>query len=184
MLLRITTYEFSDKEVRRGLLPHLIGRVFHVTRQNSLDEIQGVGYIDPNVDGALGNSFSQSSKSFGRANGCVCLFDFRGKSDEAISWGLDCCNFLENRDFADQIAVLRIDPVAFPQFIPAGSAYERGGAGTIWVPEVECWFPGRLPINLISDILIVTIRRTPIPPNGLVAAILAADRGATGEGDG
>jgi hypothetical protein len=182
--LRATAYEFSDKDVRAELLPHLIGRVFHVTQQHSLDGIRSVGYIDPNVGGALGNSFSQSSKSFGRANGCVCLFDFREKTNEAISWGLDCCNFLESRDFANQIAVLRIDPVAFPQLIPAGSAYERGGAGTIWVPEVECWFSGQLPISLISDILLVTIHRTPIPPNSVIAAIFDANSGATGEGDG
>ena len=173
-------FNVRDKEAREILLPHLTANVFHVTRHSTLDQIVASGCIDPNVSGAFGNSFTQSVNSYGRYKGYVCLFDFRAKTDEAISWGFDCCNFLHSRTLGDDLAILLLSAKATAELIPATAAFAETRGIKVWIPEVESWYPGPVPLCAIERVLYVHIERTPIPEDSLLRAVLDASRGGEG----
>ncbi len=167
--------KLPDRELRAVLLPGLVGQVFHVTRYAAYEHIVKSGFIHSNADSSFGESFPGSRNSYGRAKGYVCLFDFRDKPPEAISWGLDCCNFLEANHRGDRIAILLMTAGLFDSLIPASSAFASGGQGKLWIPEVECWYSGSIPLHFVAEVLDVSIVRTPVAKGSLVEAILAAN---------
>ena len=167
--------ELPDHELRAVLLPELVGQVFHVTRYAAYEHIVQSGFIHSNSDGSFGEPFPGSRNSYGRAKGYVCLFDFCDKTPEAISWALDCCNFLEANHLGDRIAILLMAAELFDSLIPASSAFASGGQDKLWVPEVECWYPGSIPLHFIAEVLDVSVVRTPVEKGSLVEAILAAN---------
>ena len=173
-----------DREAREILLPHLIGNVFHVTRHSALEKIVESGMIDPTARGALGNSFPQSANSYGRHKGFVCLFDFRAKTHEAIAWGLDCCSFLNSRTLGDHLAIVLIRAEATISLIPPSVAFAETGGAKVWIPEVECWYPGPVPLHAIERVLDVHVERSPIPKGSLLNAILAASDEMGQQSDG
>ena len=167
-------YELSDKEIRSVLLPSLLQRVFHVTRYQSLQQIKEAGCIDPNTDGSLGDSFPGSNMSYGRHKGYVCFFDFRNKTPEAISWGLNCCNFMEANHLGNRIAVLLLDTSAYARLIPVSAVPLDDKKGTLSIPQVESWYPGAVSLELIAEVFDVSIHRTPVLPDSLPATVIAA----------
>ena len=73
------------------LLPHLKGRVFHVTRLSVLSRIQTSGAILVNTDGHLETLYG-SSRSFFRTRGCVPVFDYRTASPEQLEDSMMKCS--------------------------------------------------------------------------------------------
>lgn len=159
----IQTYSVRDTEFDALVLPRLVDNVFHVTRYSSFESIVKSGQIDPNSDGHLGDAFPGSASSYGRCKGFVCLFDFRQKSQEDISCGIGSCDFRYKLE--DRLAFLLPRAEAFPKLIPGSEAYKDTDCqGRLWVPKVECWHPGALPLRLAAQVLDVCVSRTPIEP--------------------
>lgn len=171
----VRAYRVRASEIEPVILPCLAEKVFHVTRYSSFEAILASGHIDPNADGRFGNSFPGSSNSYGRCKGYVCLFDFRKRDQETISWGMVKCNFLHGGHLGDRLAFLFLRPEAFPALVTVSEANnDKDCQGRLLVPEVECWYPKALPLNLVAEVLDVSVRRTPIEPGSLTDLILKA----------
>lgn len=168
-------FKVHEKDARETLMPYLRTNAFHVTRGSSFEKIIASGFIDPNWSATLGDTFPQSANSYGRYKGYVCLFDFQSKSDAAIDSAFDCYNFFYTRSLGDDIAILLLFAEATTQIVPASEAFSETKGTKIWIPEVECWYPGPVPLRLIERVLLVRIERTPIAEDGLLAALIAVN---------
>lgn len=146
-----------------ALLDRLRDRVFHVTSRRAYEGIIRAGAVLHNRDERFPLNVA-SSKSFGRANGWVCLFDLRGKSEAVIREALSKYYFLAPTWLAEatpngstyELAFLFLDAQAWSKLEPNESA--RSASPSVqYVPEVEVWFKGDLPLDLVDDVLLVSM---------------------------
>lgn len=138
-------------DLRPVLLPLLRGTVFHVTSTTGFDAIEQSGIISSNRHGELPFTFPQSSNSYGRNLGYVCLFDLRDVSDEIIADGLKKFYFLQPTP-ADP-AFLFIAPTEAERIVP----WTAAPIGAMAIPHVEAWYPSDLSLSALSHALVVTI---------------------------
>jgi hypothetical protein len=143
--------DFSDR-----VLGRLRGHVFHVTSLQSFKQIEADGFIDTNEHGRYQTRFGFPS-SYGRRMGYVCLFDLRDRSDDDIEFAHLCLPFTSPRQLGDLVAYLLLSSAAFPQLISEQAAINDVGAHASrdWVPRLECWFPGRVPLEFVSSVFSV-----------------------------
>ena len=173
-----------DYESLRGqLLPELLGRVFHVTSQSRYEEILGCGMVRNNADGSLGNTYPQSAISLGRKRGYVCLFDLRSLSEDQLQSALDCFFFLSPYPLGDDLAFLFLRHEVHGDLTLWDHIRSEVPVGEFRIPHAECWYPSDLPLSAVQDVLLVHVRRKPIPPDSHLAALIAANdrRKALGE---
>jgi hypothetical protein len=151
----------KEEDIPDRLYPLLDGRVFHVTPYKRYEQIKQTGFIDANQDGKLGYNFSE--KSFGRYNGWVCLFDFRTElkkiaEDSAYRWGF----YFHNEDrFGNRLSFLFLDPTCYHKLISWEAANEEREYMQL-IPYAECWYPGNVPLDAISDVTHIHIMRKPV----------------------
>jgi hypothetical protein len=150
------------------LLPLLFGRVFHVTTASVLEKILTCGEIRPNRDGEFESVFG-STNSYFRKSGCVSLFDYRVATRKQIDDAIvNCSPFLlpssdpEDLLYEPQIAYLLLAVSAYDRVIPPPGP-DAWAEGKI-VPHVEAGFPGPLPVELIDEVIRVTIEFEPLDP--------------------
>lgn len=166
----IQSLEFIDQDYREALLDQLRNKVFHVTSSSGYESISADGFIFNNKDGIYEIN-TGSAKSYGRNNGWVCLFDLRAKSEKEINDALDRYYFLSPTWFAVyspdciewNIVYLLLNPNCYQHLIPneeARKVWDTPSLNTQYVPKVECWYPGNLPIDSIQRILQIKIRRS------------------------
>ncbi len=164
----IQSIDFIDTEYRGQLLGLLREKVFHVTTAKAYSRILKDGFIFANQDGKYPLN-AGSLKSFGRFRGWVCLFDLRGKGDKEIDEALMRYYFLgpswfkvHFQDYSEaRLAYLLVSETYYDHLVPnrEGRTSWNGGAGyTQYVPDVECWFPGKMPVQLIEKAICVRIR--------------------------
>jgi hypothetical protein len=158
--------KIKRSDLREVLLPVLRGRVFHVTTPTGLEGILASGQIDSNLDRRRRFTYPQSENNWGRQQGYVCLFDLRDVSEENLDDSLDKFYFLHPAK-ADPV-FLFVDSAEYAKLIP-------------------CWYPGDLPISVISEALTITLE--PDDAESLMRAALRKARdpelwsgGATLEG--
>jgi len=171
-MLPTTRYKTTERKVRSLILPLLREHVFHVTSYPAFKKILTSGDISPNIGGQFGNAFPGSQNSYGRYKGYVCLFDFRDKTDEAVNRGIDDCNFLEAQHLGNRHLFLILKPTAYSSLIPTETAYKEVEHRKLHIPVVECWFPTSIPLESVSRVLDVSIRRRPIKPGSLLWEIM------------
>ena len=163
--------DFEDIGYKDKLLGLLRDKVFHVTTAKAFENIQKDGFISENQDAKYPLN-PTSLNSFGRCRGWVCLFDLRGKSDKEIENGLNCYYFLmpswfkelnESEHYTEsRLVYLYLSHAYYKDLVPTREASEarKNGKPSHSIPEVECWYPGNIPIGHIEKSLCVRIRHT------------------------
>ena|SRR3989344_96034 len=165
--MKITNIAATRDELKAKLLPLLLNKVFHVTGKESFEKIIESGTINPNINEAYPYTFPQSANNFGVRNEMVCLIDLRLKSYfDAERYARDGYYFLRPRDWETVVFLLldssfhkdlklqaRFEPALVGEnYIPMEEVYK----GT-YIPEIECWYPAKITLNKISEVLIVSI---------------------------
>ena len=146
-------------------MPHLRGRVFHVTRLAALAEILRAGEIRGNADRALPTVFG-STNSYFRNRGCISFFDYRSASEAQIEEATGKCSpfrlppVVEERDHLGtetKIAYLFLSPADHELLIPWTNWKVDEAYSEKIVPYVESGYPGSVPVSSIEEALCVTI---------------------------
>lgn len=157
-----------------GLLTHLRRKVFHLTTLSAYRSILNAGKILHNKDGRFDLNTS-SENSFGRLMGYVCLFDLRNDHPDIIESALSCYPFLgphwfsrrKNGWMVSELAYLLLDPACLETTIPNSRAYDHYKATGMWhsyIPKVEVWMKGHVPLDWIDTVLLTKLtERAPAP---------------------
>lgn len=156
-LVEVLSIPRSELEV--ALLPRLRGTVFHVTSASNLQGIQLSGYVYSNSDDKFAYTFPQSKNAYGRRRGYVSLFDLRDVSDENLSDALFRFYFLNPFGRRDDPVFLFLSPGCYQDLIPW--TVTRDDFSEMWVPYVESWYPGDLPLTEIERVIHVRIEHPP-----------------------
>jgi len=165
-------YVFNAGELEEKLLPLLRDRVFHVTPAKGCADICKQGLLKNNQAGKFGFTFGQSVKSYGRLNGCVCLFDLRDISDKKVGESLEKYYFLNPSFCNDNPFFLLVSEGLYPKLISWKKAWVEKAYEKMLIPYVECWFPGDIPIDGVAEVLEVKVQRKKSP---FTKAILEAN---------
>lgn len=165
----------KDSDLRACVLPLLRGRVFHVTELQAFDSIRTTGSIKNNRDGQFSATHGQWANSYGRKRGWVCLFDLRNVTDVEVDEALQKYFFLKPFFDENEHVYLFISESVWPYLISWERAAREEAWKELFIPDVEVWYPGDIPISLVSDVLAVTVQtRT----NPLAARLIEASRKA------
>ena len=159
----------TDTEI---LLHRLTGNVFHLTPRASYEQICKTGEILNNKSGCFPINTS-SQNSYGRLQGCVCLFDLRNATPEIIQNTLDCYYFLGPSWFCKQgrkydswdLVYLFLDPQYYDRLIFGSRVhdhYRETGKFLQFIPKAEAWIENKIPLEWINKALIVKIKK-PLP---------------------
>jgi hypothetical protein len=150
--------EASDLE--HTLLPLLRGRVFHMTKEEKFNDICRSGWIYSQEQAQFVFAPGQAETTYGRKRGWVSLFDFSDKIDKDIKEALIRHWFFRTLRDAGTHAYLIIAENACSSLISWKQAFREVGAKEFFIPFVETWYPGDMPLQLISDCLVVTVHRS------------------------
>ena len=88
-----------------------VGRVFHVTCLEVLNQMLVAGQICPNTDGDLPTPFG-STDSFFRKRGCVSVFDYRSASATQVDMSIGKCSPYHVPLYNNRLAILFLSTVA------------------------------------------------------------------------
>jgi hypothetical protein len=144
------------------VLPLLRGRVFHVTEEEKFDDIIRRGSIYSTRPGQFMLSFGRLKESYGSKRGWVSLFDLSNPHDADIRETLLRYYFFKSfhKDHG-QICILFIAQDAWSSLISWQRARREVAGKELYVPFVEAWYPADIPLNLITDGLIVRVQSDP-----------------------
>jgi len=167
--MEIESIEFIDTEYKDQLLGLLRDKVFHITTAKAFESIQKDGFVYENQDEKYPPN-EGSLKSFGRCRGWVCLFDLRGKSDKEIDNVLSrFYNFLRPSWFVElneseyytesRLVYLYLSQAYYKDLVPNREASQNNKPSQ-FIPDVECWYPGNMPVGYIEKSICVRIRQT------------------------
>ena len=151
--------ECEKSNLRGKVLPLLMGKVFHVTSFKSYYVILRDGMIKTNKERDFKFTFPQSEISYGRKRGYVCLFDLREKSNDIIEEALGRFYFLNPPYSQNKPVFLIISPRLYSSLvlINDAKAKEEIGYKEMYIPDVECWYPGSISLEYVEEILEVTV---------------------------
>jgi len=162
---KITEFTIPEDDIYEKGLQLVRGKIFHVTPIDRFKKIIKDGHIKTNKDGNLGYHWSENS--FGRNRGYVCLFDFTDKEEKAIEdVVVNYFNFFSPRTLGSHIGFL-----IFPfdllknQLLFIDHARREWRLGEKYIPDVECWYPSYLSIDLCSEAFVINIH--PLRPLNL-----------------
>jgi hypothetical protein len=147
----------KQSELEEVLLPLLRERVFHVTTEATFGDIcqRGSIYSDQEVQFAL--TLGHSENCYGRKRGWVSVFDLSRTTDIHIKEALIRYWFLRSIRNESTHCYLFIAESAWPSLISWKRASREVGATEVFIPFVEAWYPGDIPIELVTDSLMVTV---------------------------
>jgi len=157
LMARIKAVLCHRNNTKQVVLPFLLNKVFHVTSSKAYSAIIDDQEIRDNKNSNLGFTFPQSQNSYGRNKGFVCLFDLRGKTQEVIDESLMKFNFLNPINDKKTIFLI-ISSREHSRLIPWTEAMKDVGCREVWVPNVECWYDGNIPLKHIEQIIEVTYK--------------------------
>ena len=153
--MKTTTHTRREAESLDDISSHLEGRVFHVTKLAYLDSILTTGEIRPNQDCSLPTTFGYLANGFFRNRNCVSLFDYRlGATDTIEDYRARCWPFQTARD---GIAILVLKPDIHADLIPWTRWKEEEAWSEQVVPYVETGYPGPISIDLIEEVICLTV---------------------------
>ncbi len=159
----VNRFECSAGELENTILPWLRNRVFHVTSAKGYTGIRTRRQIKNNKDGQFEFTSGQSKVSHGRLSGCVCLFDLRETSDKNIEDSLIKYNFLNPSFCKDNPFFLLISEKMYPKLISWKEARKEKIYNRILVPYIECWYPGGISIENVTEVIEVKVQRNEGP---------------------
>lgn len=135
------------------LFPSLRVGLLHTTSLAACLGILEGGSIFPNT-GQFPPTYPQSENSYAWFKGCVSLFDFETPSEEdcleeAVKW----LQFFCARPCR---VVIHLDRRPLEsKLIPNSSARAETGFGTMWIPQVEVWYPEPIPLSAARRLILV-----------------------------
>jgi hypothetical protein len=142
------------------LLPLLRGRVFHMTKEDKFNDICRSGWVYSQEQAHFVFA-GQTEITYGRKRGWVSLFDFSDKKDKDIKEALIRHWFFRTLRNAGTHAYLIIAESACSSLISWQQAFREAGSKEFFIPFVETWYPGDMPLELVSDCFVVTVHRSP-----------------------
>jgi hypothetical protein len=163
--MEIETLDYINTEYGDELTSRLKGSVFHLTSQSLFTGISAESKIRHNQYGRL-PVHPGSENGFGRRRGWVSFFDFRNATNEIIEETRDRYYFLDpnwfrcyHPDFTEsKLAYLLLSESGWKELITNFQAREimkALGECSQYVPDTECWYPGHVPLKLISKVILV-----------------------------
>ena len=143
------------------MLPILRGRVFHVAEEQTFEEICRRGWISGQQQTQRAFASRQPEQSYGYKRGWVSLCDLSDPTDADIKEALIRYWLLKTLRNEGTHVVLIIDESAWPLLISWKRASREGKGKEFFIPFVEAWYPGDIPLQLITDSLALTHHRSP-----------------------
>lgn len=148
-------FNVDPDDLESVVLPRLLGTVFHMTSERNLYGIIYDRQIRTSRKAGLETSWpGHSEESYAYKQDCVSLFDFRG-----VDMGSLRDVLCEKQDFLNpsyacrNVAFLVLAKAAHPEVIHSRDVPNTAS----FVPRVEAFYPGDLPLDLIDRILRVTV---------------------------
>jgi hypothetical protein len=163
--------ECKYSELEEIVFPLLRGRVFHVTNAETFHDLIRNGGIRSDQQGLFAFALGQPGNSYGRKRGWVSLFDLRAEEDADVKQALIRYFFLKVFRSDSTRAVLFLAESAWPSLISWKRASQEVGGKEVYIPFVEAWYPGDIPIHVISDRLIVTVHPDPSRLSEIIAQV-------------
>ncbi|MDH4186807.1 MAG: hypothetical protein OEV08_07410 [Nitrospira sp.] len=149
------------------LLPILRGNVFHLTNRSGLMGITKDALIRSNKNGESPFTYPQSARSYARARGYVSLFDLRTTTDVQLERALSNYYFLNPSFTSNNPNFLIISEALYPALIPWTKARDEDAWKEMFIPYVEAFHQGDIPISSISRVVSVKIKQVKKRKNSL-----------------
>lgn len=153
--------ECEHSEIEQIILPFLRGRVFHMTEEETFEEICRRGWITGQQQMQHAFAPRQSEQSYGYKRGWVSLYDLSDPTDAEIKESLIRYWLLKTLRSEGTHVVLIIAESAWPLLISWKRASQEGKGKELFIPFVEAWYPGDIPLQLITDSFALTHHRSP-----------------------
>lgn len=150
--------ECERSEIEQVMLPLLRGRVFHVTKEENFADIQGSGRIYSKQQARLAFTPPHPETSYGCKRGWVSLYDLRDPTDGEIKEALIRYWFLRTIGDESTHVYLIVAESAWSSLIPWTRASREVGGKEFFIPFVEAWYPGDVPLQLVADSLVISCR--------------------------
>lgn len=157
MAIDIKQLECDYDKLEDEVLPILINKVFHVSSGTGYASIKKDHQIKHNKDHEFEFTFGQSENSYGRKRGYICLFDLRGRSVDDIKSALMKYYFLNPPFCENQPYFLIISSKLHESLIDWEKAKEEIGFKEMYVPRVECWYPGNISLDYVCKVIKLTV---------------------------
>ena len=150
--------ECEHSEIEQVMLPLLRGRVFHVTKQENFEDIRRSGWIYSNQQARLAFTPRQPENSYGCKRGWVSLYDLSDPTDAEIKEALIRYWFLRTIRHESPHVYLVVAESAWSSLISWKRASREVGGKEFFIPFVEAWYPGDVPLQLVTDSLVISCR--------------------------
>ena len=154
--------ECDSSEVEDVMLPLLRGRVFHVTKEKNFDAIRRYGWIYSQQQARLVFTPRQPENSYGCKRGWVSFYDLRDPSDMEIKEALIRYWFLRTIGKENSQIYLIVAESAWSSLISWKRASREVGGKEFFIPFVEAWYPGDVPLQLVDESLVISCRPSPL----------------------
>ena len=151
--------ECDHSEIEQVMLPLLRGRVFHVTKEENFEGIRRSGWIYSKEQPRLAFTPRQPENSYGCKRGWVSLYDLSDPTDAEIKEALIRYWFLRTIRHESPHVYLIVAESAWSSLISWKRASREVGGKEFFIPFVEAWYPGDVPLQFVTDSLVVTGRR-------------------------
>lgn len=138
-----------------ALLPLIVGKVFHVTKEQNWPNISASGKLLP-LPPERERVRTFSTESYFQQQGCVCLFDYRSFYETKPQKHYEKCLPTMPLTEDNPIRVLFLAPIHYDKLVSSNQWY-KNGIGTNVVPYIEAGLKGEVPLSFFDEALIVTI---------------------------
>ena len=153
--------ECEHSQVEQVMLPLLRGRVFHVTKEENFLDIRRSGWIYSHRQERLAFSASYPETSYGCKRGWVSLYDLREPGDNEVKDALIRYWFLRRIGNDSAHVYLIVDESAWSSLVPWKRASRDVGGKEFFIPFIEAWYPGDIPVQFIADTIMLTFHPSP-----------------------
>ena len=154
--------ECEHSEIERVMLPLLRGRVFHVTKEDNFEDIRRSGWIYSKEQARLAFTPRQPENNYGCKRGWVSLYDLSDPTDVEIKEALIRYWFLRTIRNESPYVYLIVAESAWSSLISWKRASREVGGKEFFIPFLEAWYPGDVPLQLVADSLVITCRPSPL----------------------
>jgi hypothetical protein len=148
--------ECGHSEIDRVLVPLLRGRLFHVSKTEAFEDICRRGLISSSQPTPIALTHRQLEDSYGRKRRWVSLYDLSDSTDGEIKEALIRYWFIRAFRHENPLVCLILADSVSPSLISWKRASREVGGKEFFIPFVEAWYPGDLPLQLVNDSFVFT----------------------------
>lgn len=135
-----------------SILQPLMGKVFHATTVESLNDITKSGFIAPNQCNSFTSPFGKYTGYF-KARGCVSFFDYRPHSQ--LESHINKCLPTNIFEHSTGIAILELTPYRYSDLVGWENWKREGLLDQQIVPYVEVGIEGNVELDDICSIHVI-----------------------------